>query len=268
MSTKTLSAVETAAPGTAAQAAVPDSHLVRLLEKRGTVRAYKSAPVPESWVEAMIAAAQRAPTSSNIQAYSIVVVRDQETKKKLAVLAGNQQHIIDCPVFFAFCADQTRLVHACKLHGKEYPGRTFEAGLVSAMDAALVGMTFSLVVDDFGLSSVMIGAMRNNAIEVAKLLKLPPRSFVVFGLCVGFAKKPPLPKPRQPQSGVVHYEFYDARQREQAVAEYDQDLAGYYRTRGVETPDAAWTYPIADKFSTDKRRKLKQELQELGFPLE
>lgn len=268
MPTKTLSAVESTPATLAANAPVPDTELVRLLEKRGTVRAYKSDPIPEGWVEAMIAAAQRAPTSSNIQAYSIVVVRDQETKKKIAAMCGNQQHIIDCPVFFAFCADQTRLVHACKMHGKEYPGRTFEAGLVSAIDAALVGMTFSMVVDSFGLSSVMIGAMRNNALEAAKILKLPPRSFVVFGLCVGFAKKPPLPKPRQPQPGVVHYEFYDPKQREQAVAEYDQDLAQYYRTRGMETPDAAWTFPIADKFSTDKRKKLKQELQELGFPLE
>lgn len=267
MSTKTLAAVDLAG-GASADAPVPDNELVRLLNKRGTVRAYKSDPIPDAWIEAMVAAAQRAPTSSNIQAYSIVVVRDPEIKKQLAVLAGNQQHIIDCPVFFALCADQTRLVHACAMHGKEYPGRTFEAGLVSSIDAALVGMTLSLVVDSFGLSNVMIGAMRNNATEVAKLLKLPPRCYVVFGLCVGWAKKGPVPKPRQPQSGVVHYDTYDAKNREQAVAEYDQDLAKYYRSRGAETPDAAWTGPIADKFSDDKRKKLKQQLNELGFPLE
>jgi hypothetical protein len=66
----------------------------------------------------------------------------------------------------------------------------------------------------------------------------------------------------------VHYDTYDAKSREQAVAEYDEDLAKYYRARGMETPDAAWTFPIADKFSVDRRKKLKQELNELGFPLE
>lgn len=268
MSTNTLSAAEATAAPAIPDAPVPENDLTRLLARRGTVRNFKPDPVPESWVSAIIEYGMRAPTSSNIQAYSVVVVHDPEKRKRLAELAGNQQHIIDCPVYFAICADLTRMAHAISMHGKELPGRTFESGLVSSLDACLVGMTMSLVADSFGLSNVMIGGMRNNAVEVAKVLGLPPRCYVVFGLCVGWAKKPPVAKPRQPLSGVVHHDVYDPTARAQAIADYDKDLARYYRSRGVETPDAAWSQVLAEKFSTDKRKRLRQELNELGFPLE
>ena len=251
-----------------ADAPVPENDLTRLLAKRGTVRSYKSDPIPDSWVDAIVEYGMRAPTSSNIQAYSVIVVTNPESKKKLAELAGNQQHIIDCPVYFAICADTNRMARAIEMHGKEFPGRTFETGLVSSMDAALLGMTMSLVADSFGLSNVMIGGMRNKPLEVAKVLGLPPRCYVVFGLCVGFAKKPAVAKPRQALSGVVHRDVYDPKAREQAIKNYDKELAKYYRERGAETPDAAWSQVLADKFSTDKRKKLKQELIEMGFPLE
>jgi len=268
VSTRTLSAVEKDVSVAAVDAPVPDTETIRLLNARGTVRNFKPDPIPDSWVDALVAASQRAPTSSNIQAYSIIVVRDAAIKAKLAELAGNQQHIIDCPVYFALCADLTRLRHACELHGQTYPGKSFESGLVASLDATLVGMTMSMVADSMGLGSVMIGGMRTKPLEVAKTLNLPPRVYVVFGLCVGWPKAPPLPKPRQPMSAVVHYDTYDNTKLGTGIAEYDQDLAAYYRKRGMKTPDHAWTLPLSEKFSTDKRKRLKLELNEMGFELE
>lgn len=268
MDTKKLTLVDKPVAGPAADAPVPDTEVIRLLNARGTVRNFKTDPLPDSWVEALIASAQRAPTSSNVQAYSIIAVRDPAIKAKIAELGGNQQHIIDCPVFFALCADQNRLSHACELHGLTYPGKSFEAGLIASLDATLVGMTMSLVADSMGLGSVMIGAMRNKPLEVAKALKLPPRVYVVFGLCVGWPKTPPLPKPRHPPSAAAHYDTYDASRLGAGIAEYDGELARYYGRRGMATPEQAWTKPIAEKFSTDRRLRLRQELNKLGFALE
>ena len=253
----------------APDAAVPENELTRLLVKRGKVLNFKPDPVPESWVNAIVEYGMRAPTSSNRQEYSVVVVHDIETKKKCAAIASRQQHIVDCPVFFAICADQNRVGHAMSMHGKEYvSARTLEGGLVATIDATLVGLTMSLVADSFGLGSVMIGAMRNNAVEVAKLLKLPPRCYVVFGLCVGWPQRPPAPKPRHSLDAVIHHDLYDPKAHAQAVADYDKALAQYYRSRGVETPDAAWTKVMSEKYSKPLRSKLRQELDSLGIPLE
>ena len=69
-------------------------------------------------------------------------------------------------------------------------------------------------------------------------------------------------------SAVVHYDTYDNTKLGTGIAEYDQDLAAYYRKRGMKTPDHAWTLPLSEKFSTDKRKRLKLELNEMGFELE
>lgn len=250
-------------------APVPENELTRLLARRGTVRNFKSDPVPDSWIDAIVEYGMRAPTSSNREEYSIIAVKDIEARKKLSKIASNQQHIIHCPVFFAICADQNRVGHAINLHGKEYgAARTFEGGLVASIDAALVGLTMSYVADSFGLSNVMVGAMRNNAVEAAKVLQLPPRCYVVFGLCVGFAVEPPLVKPRHPLRTVLHHETYDPKARAEAIAQYDRELAEYYHRRGMETPDAAWTQVMTEKYAERKRVKLKEELRSLGFPLE
>lgn len=246
----------------------PDNDLLRYLRNRGSVRNYKPDPVPDAWVDALTAAGQRAPTSSNIQAFSIIVVRDPETKKRLAELAANQQHIIDCPVFFALCADLTGPAQASKLHGTKFHGYTFEKGLVASIDAALVGMTMSLTAGTMGLGTIFIGAMRNQPLEVARLLKLPPRVYVVFGICLGWPETPSSAKPRLPMKSVVHREFYDPDQRAAALADYDRELADYYRALGRPSPDAAWTKVIADNLAVPLRKNLRQELKTLGFDFE
>ena len=63
---------------------------IDLLSKRVSVRRYRPDPVPDAMVEAILKAAFRAPTSSNIQSYSVIVVRDRDVLKRLAPVTGNQ----------------------------------------------------------------------------------------------------------------------------------------------------------------------------------
>ena len=67
------------------------SETIELLHRRVSVRRYKPDPVPEAMVEAILKAAFRAPTSSNIQSYSVVVVRDREVLRKLAPITSHQK---------------------------------------------------------------------------------------------------------------------------------------------------------------------------------
>ena len=259
---------QTPTPAMAAQTQMPESEVLRLLHTRGSVRKYTNDPIPQSWVESMLAAVQHAPTSNNIQAYSIVVVRNQDTKEELARLAGNQQHIIDCPVFFAICADLSRPALACEMHGTTLANHTTEQYLVATVDAALVGMSLELAGDSLGLGSVMIGGMRNHPLEVAKLLNLPPRCYVVFGMCMGFPQSAPPSKPRQPMGAVVHYEKYDTDVHSRELAAYDSQLAEHYGAQGRETPEQSWTKVTAEKFSQPARPNLRAQLKTLGFPME
>ena len=66
-----------------------------------SVRGYKPDPVPAGTLATMVAAAQSAATSSNMQWTSVIAVSDPDKKKVLAEIAGNQKHIEQCPLYSA-----------------------------------------------------------------------------------------------------------------------------------------------------------------------
>src|SRR3546814_1831639 len=85
---------------------LPTSETIRLLHDRVSVRRYTDHPVDDAHVEAILRAAFRAPTSSNIQSYSVVVVREPETLARLSVVTSNQRHVAREPVFLAFRSEE------------------------------------------------------------------------------------------------------------------------------------------------------------------
>ncbi len=87
---------------------LPSTPVIDALLAHRSVRAYLPDPLPAGALEAIVAAAQSAPTSSNLQAWSVLVTTDPARKARLAALAGGQAHIADCPTFLLFCADLAR----------------------------------------------------------------------------------------------------------------------------------------------------------------
>lgn len=235
--------------------------------RHASVRHFIDKPVPEEMVRAILNAARRSPTSSNWQSYSMVVVRDLEKRKKLAVLAGNQQHIVQCQVFIAFCADIRRLQIACEMHGIEM-AKGLELSLVASIDAALVGMSTQTAAESFGLGAVMIGGMRNWPKQAGELLGLPSGVYVVYGMSMGWPDPKRLSselKPRLPEELVIHYEQYDDRDRQQKITEYNEALAAYYGAQRRNLHEAAWSGPLANKLKEQRRKHLRETLEGMGF---
>lgn len=241
------------------------TEIMRLLESRSSVRKFHPETVSEELLLTILRSACRAPTSSNVQAYSMVVVRDQVTRGKLAQFAGNQAHVADTPVFLAVCADLSRMERACQLHGKTFAGNTLEMGMVATIDAALVGMSIMLVAESLGLGCVFIGGIRNHPVEAAQLLHLPARAFVAFGMCLGWPAERPPQKPRMPAEAVIHFEAYDAERTDRMLAEYDRQLHESYAAHGFREPQS-WTARIASEFSRPRRADLRDKLVRLGVP--
>lgn len=238
------------------------------LSQRVTVRFFHEKPIPEQMLQTILEAARRSPTSSNMQTYSIIVVRDQAVKQQLAVLAGNQKHIETCPVFIAFCADISRLEIACEMHGRSL-AKTLETTLVATVDAALVGMSAETVAESFGLGAVMIGGIRNHPREAAELLGCPPGVYVVYGMCLGWPQEEKVPpqKPRMPNELIIHYESYSTADPRPLLAQYDEALAAHYGKQGRNLNRAAYTGVIANRLDKPSRPHLRNTLEEMGFRL-
>ena len=75
------------------------------IEKRRSIRKFKSDPVPGEHITALIEAARLAPSGSNTQPWRFKIVSDDETKAKLAVAAYHQSFVAQAPVVLVCCAD-------------------------------------------------------------------------------------------------------------------------------------------------------------------
>ena len=241
------------------------SETIECLLNRVSVRRYSDQEVTEESIEAVLKAAFRSPTSSNIQSYTAIVVRDPETKQKLSVPTGNQKHVALAPVFIAFCADLRRIEYALNLHQHNLNDNNLEVGLVSSIDAALVGMSAYLAAESIGLRGLMIGAVRNDPEKIAEILGLPQRVYCVFGMCLGWPDQAPDQKPRMDTGMTTHYEKYDEKATVASMEAYDSALAEHYTSHGVKTTPDSWTHDMDKKFHPPQRDKLRQQLKGRGF---
>lgn len=246
--------------------------LTTLLAHR-SVRAYLPDPLPPQTLETLIAAAQSAATSANLQTWSVVAVQDPVRKNTLANLAGNQAHIRQCPLFLVWLADLARLDALAARRTIAADGLNYlEMFLTAVVDAALAAQNATIAAESLGLGTVYIGGIRNQPEQVAATLQLPPRLFAVFGLCVGYpdpANRAAI-KPRLPQAAVLHHETYDLAQQAAAIAEYNETMQQFYETQQMQVA-GDWVEHslrrVATAQSLGGREQLKEILDRLGFPL-
>ncbi|MGL5139366.1 MAG: nitroreductase family protein, partial [Beijerinckiaceae bacterium] len=180
--------------------------MIDLMLNHRSVRGYRPDPLPQGALETLVAAAQSAATSSNLQTWSVVSVEDRAARARCAELAGGQKHINECPTFLLFLADTARLARVAEQAGIPSAGLDyFEILLMAAIDASLAAQNLVVAAEALGLSTVYIGGMRNRPEELAELIGLPPMTAVVFGLCIGYAAegRGGNIKPRLPQEAVL-----------------------------------------------------------------
>src|SRR5580698_8676436 len=86
----------------------PWNDVIATLLSHRSVRGFLSDALPEGTLETLVAAAQSASTSSNLQTWSVVAVTDPVKKAALAKIANGQKHIEQCPLFLVWLADLSR----------------------------------------------------------------------------------------------------------------------------------------------------------------
>ena len=74
-----------------------------VISKRRSIRAYKKDTVEDSKLSRILNATRLAPTAANRQPYSLIVVKDEETKQKLKD-AYSQEWFFTAPVIVCACA--------------------------------------------------------------------------------------------------------------------------------------------------------------------
>lgn len=235
-----------------------------------SVRRYADRPIPEETIAALIAAAQSAATSSNLQLWSVISVQDPERRADLARLCGDQKQVLAAPWFLAFLADHHRLREAALAVGENPIGLDYtEFFVMAAIDAALACERLVCAAETLGIGICYIGALRNDPAGVKELLDLPEGVFGLFGLfglCLGYPdpERPAEIKPRLAQDAVWFRERYDRTPR---TAEYDDRMRPFYESQRMKG-DVSWTMRSgkrADDHHLTGREVLLEWLRSQGF---
>ncbi len=237
--------------------------VIELLKNHRSIRKFTQKPISDEMVAAIIEAAGWASTSNFIQAYSVIRVTREQTRKQIAQLAGPQSWVETSPLFLIFCADLKRAENACFHENKKMvPGFT-EQFIIATVDASLAAQNAMIAAESLGLGGVFIGGIRNDPEKVCALLKIPEHVYPVFGMCLGYPDEKPEQKPRLPVDVVLKEETYQEDAAE--LATYNDICEAYYQNRSSGSRDDTWTLQISQMMSRPARPHMKAFLEKRGF---
>ena len=240
---------------------------VRLLQAHHSSRSYKTDSIPEEILEAIIECAHRAPTSTNSQEVSLVVVRNADSRARIAEIAGGQPWIAKAPVFIAVVVDLYKTGLGVEKAGAEQVfQRTLEGVLAAVSDAGIAMATLMAAARAFGLGIVPIGGIRRDPQAMIDLLELPPNTFPVDGVVLGYVAEESSQKPRMTIESFRHDEKYHPETLQPAIDAYDRTLQEYWQKIG-RADGLSWSANMAEHYSTFSRL-IKAVAQKQGFTIE
>lgn len=240
-------------------------------------RAFTADPVPDAWIETLLACALSAPSKSDLQQVGVVRVEDASKRAAVASLVPSLDWLPSAPLLLIFCGDSRRIRRICTLRERPFANDHLDAMFNASVDAALVMMNFIGAARAAGLGCCPISMVRDRAADLSQLLELPDGVFPVAGMAAGFPARAAPISPRLPLSLTVHTDHYDD-------SNLEREVDGYDARRGAVQPIArdkqrdTRQYGVADSYgwSEDKARQVSRParadfgryLREQGFCLD
>ncbi|MCM1503731.1 MAG: nitroreductase family protein [Muribaculum sp.] len=172
--------------------------------RRRTVRSYSTKTVPDQLIDRLIEEASHAPTTGNMQLYSVIVTRSPEGKKALAPLHFNQPQVESCSAVLTFCVDINRFVRWCEVNDADPGFDNLQSLLYGILDTALFAQQFNTLAEAHGLGCCYLGTTTFTAPEIAKVLNLPPRVIPLTTITVGYPEGPSATSDRLPLDAIRH----------------------------------------------------------------
>lgn len=249
--------------------------IAALLSRRSN-RRYRDEPVPDQLLDMLLACAQSAPTKSNLQQYSIVVIKDRAVREALAPLCRRTKGIEKVPVLVAFCADMRRGQRICEMRRLSHANNTLDTFHNAVVDAALVMGYFVVAAEAAGLGCAPLSSMRDDVAGVSKALGLPAGVFCIAGVMCGWPAAEGYINQRLPQSVVVHRDRYDDSKLPERIDAYDRARHAIFpqpadRQRHPDKYGYAdpyyWSEGVARQLAEPERADFGTFLRSHGFDL-
>ncbi len=150
----------------------------KVLEKRQTIRRFKNKNIPEETIREILELANLAPSAGNLQAFKIIIIKNDEIKKRIPEFTfSSQDFIAEAPVVFIIFADLG--VSAARFNER---GRD----LYAIQDATIFASYLQLAAASKKLTTVWVGSFDEK--KVQKFFQTPKNLKPVVIMPCGYPK--------------------------------------------------------------------------------
>lgn len=218
------------------------NEVLQVIQRHRSIRKFRDVPLTGEQIEAIVEAAQMAPSSAHMQPFSIIGVTDRKLLKKIAKRSSNPP-VGECGYFFIFCADLYRILAAGDPARQEAMKRNLGSSYfyqTAVLCAGLALQNANVAAESMGLGAVMIGGVTEVLPDLDEWLGLPELVIPLCGLAVGVPDESPERKPRLPRSAVFFENRY-APDLKASIDEYDRQIEAYYGSRLFNRRKANWS---------------------------
>jgi nitroreductase len=201
-----------------------------VINNHKSVRKYKRKTIPDDVMERILTAGTRASSSGNMQAYSIIVTKDEAIKKELLPHHFDQNMVLEAPALITFCSDFNRMRMWLKESNAPENFDNFMSFLIGMIDATIASQNVALAAEAEGLGICYMGTTLASNNEISKILSLPQHVVPVVGFSIGYPAEYPEKKDRLPLNAIVHQEKYQNYSSSQIMEIYsEKEIKGMQR---------------------------------------
>lgn len=178
--------------------------IIKSLFDRKSVRQFEERYIDEKARELILMSAIQAPTAGNQQLYTILDIRSQDIKDKLAISCDNQPFIKKAPMVLIFCADCKKWDDAYRSIGLSPRGAGEGDILLAVEDAMIAAQNAVVAAESLGLGSCYIGDILENREYHKELLSLPDKVMPIGMLVIGYPSAAAIKREKPQRCDIKH----------------------------------------------------------------
>jgi nitroreductase len=184
--------------------------VLRALREQCTVREYTDEMPDMALIRECVRVAQRSPSTSNHQPYSVVAIRSKELRDELVASMVSQPYVSKAPLLLLINVDWSRQDALARHLGMNSGINRMSKLIVGIADASIFAQCLVLALQAHGLGVSYIASPYTAMLRVASLLRLPvDKVMPLHLLSIGVPAERPRPRPRYPFEAIWSEEAYE-----------------------------------------------------------
>ncbi|MDF3001811.1 MAG: nitroreductase [Bacillota bacterium] len=177
--------------------------MLKQIENRRSVRKYFNQKIESEKLTQILESARLAPSGSNTQPWSFIIVESEDTKEKLSFADHHQKWMMTAPVFIVCVADiRCRISADIEVKLDENSSQPELKQIIR--DTSIAMEHILLEAEHLGLAACWTAWFEQAAVR--PILNIPEDKYVCGIITLGYGDETPKPQLRKPLEEIIRYE--------------------------------------------------------------